>query len=74
LAEQDPDHSGDCGSIGINGLAIHRKVVEVNEKLHLGKPCLPPLRLRAGILTGPVVGGILGNDLLKYSPTGSILP
>src|SRR4030042_3470268 len=44
-------------------LAIHREMVQFNEKMRREKAGLPVLRLRAGINTGPVVVGTLGNDL-----------
>src|SRR4030042_791748 len=44
-------------------LTIHREVVQFNEKMRREKAGLPVLRLRAGINTGPVVVGTLGNDL-----------
>jgi class 3 adenylate cyclase/tetratricopeptide (TPR) repeat protein len=44
-------------------LAIHREIVQLNEKMLLEKPGLTPLKMRAGIHTGPVVMGTLGNDL-----------
>jgi class 3 adenylate cyclase/tetratricopeptide (TPR) repeat protein len=44
-------------------LAIHREMVQFNEKLRREKAGLPPLKMRAGIHTGPVVVGTLGNDL-----------
>jgi predicted ATPase/class 3 adenylate cyclase len=44
-------------------LAIHRDLVQFNDKLRREKPGLPPLKMRAGIHTGPVVVGTLGNDL-----------
>jgi class 3 adenylate cyclase/tetratricopeptide (TPR) repeat protein len=45
------------------GLAIHREIVQFNERLRMEKPRLPQLHLRAGIHTGPVVVGTIGNDL-----------
>jgi len=44
-------------------LTIHREMVQFNEKMRREKAGLPVLRLRAGINTGPVVVGTLGNDL-----------
>ncbi|MBM4332453.1 MAG: zinc-ribbon domain-containing protein [Deltaproteobacteria bacterium] len=44
-------------------LAIHRDLVQFNEKMRREKAGFPSLRVRAGIHTGPVVVGTLGNDL-----------
>ncbi len=44
-------------------LSIHRELVQFNEKMRREKAGLPLLRMRAGINTGPVVMGTLGNDL-----------
>lgn len=44
-------------------LAIHREMVQFNERMRRDKPGLPVLRMRAGVHTGPVVVGTLGNDL-----------
>jgi class 3 adenylate cyclase len=44
-------------------LSIHRELVLFNEKMRLEKPGLPAIKMRAGIHTGPVVVGTLGNDL-----------
>lgn len=44
-------------------LAIHREMVQFSDKMRYIKPGLPHLRMRAGIHTGPVVVGTVGNDL-----------
>jgi len=44
-------------------LTIHREMVQFNDKMRREKAGLPVLRMRAGINTGPVVVGTLGNDL-----------
>ena len=44
-------------------MAIHREMTRFNEKLKAEKGDIPPLRMRIGIHTGPVVVGTLGNDL-----------
>jgi TolB-like protein/class 3 adenylate cyclase/tetratricopeptide (TPR) repeat protein len=44
-------------------LAIHREIVQFNEKIQREKPDHVPIRMRVGIHTGTVVVGTIGNDL-----------
>nr|MBC8392302.1 AAA family ATPase [Deltaproteobacteria bacterium] len=44
------------------GLSIHREMARFSEKIRGGAK-LPPIQMRIGIHTGPVVVGTLGNDL-----------
>jgi class 3 adenylate cyclase/pimeloyl-ACP methyl ester carboxylesterase len=43
--------------------AIHREMTKFNEKMKKTRSNIPPLKMRVGIHTGPVVVGTLGNDL-----------
>jgi class 3 adenylate cyclase len=43
--------------------AIHREMTRFSDKLKQEKQCVPFLKMRIGVHTGPVVVGTLGNDL-----------
>jgi predicted ATPase len=43
--------------------AIHREIVRFNDRMKQEKQNIPPIKMRIGIHTGPVVVGTLGNDL-----------
>ncbi|PQP35458.1 hypothetical protein C6A37_02405 [Desulfobacteraceae bacterium SEEP-SAG9] len=43
--------------------AIHREISRFNDKIKKEKEGVPPIKMRIGIHTGPVVVGTLGNDL-----------
>ena len=55
-----------------SALAIHREMTSFNERIRQGKGDLPPLKMRVGIHTGPVVVGTLGNDLrVEFKAVGN---
>ncbi len=46
-----------------SSLAIHREMVKFSDQLRQEKRGVPPVKMRIGIHTGPVVVGTVGNDL-----------
>jgi len=46
-----------------SSLAIHREMVKFSDQLQQKRKDMPPLKMRIGLHTGPVVVGTLGNDL-----------
>ena len=46
-----------------SSLAIHKEIVRFNDRLKREIGNVPPIRMRAGLHTGPVVVGTVGNDL-----------
>jgi class 3 adenylate cyclase len=54
-------------------LSIHREIARFNERLKRQKE-IPPMKMRIGIHTGPVVVGTLGNDLrVEFTAEGDTL-
>jgi class 3 adenylate cyclase/tetratricopeptide (TPR) repeat protein len=43
--------------------AIHREIARFSDRMSQEKPKFPPLKMRVGIHSGPVVVGTLGNNL-----------
>ncbi|MGD8983291.1 MAG: adenylate/guanylate cyclase domain-containing protein [Desulfobacteraceae bacterium] len=46
-----------------SSLAIHREMARFSEKMKKEREGIPPIKMRVGIHTGPVVVGTLGNNL-----------
>ncbi|MGD9031130.1 MAG: adenylate/guanylate cyclase domain-containing protein [Desulfobacteraceae bacterium] len=46
-----------------SAMAIHREMTIFSDKIRQEKQGIPPLKMRIGVHTGPVVVGTLGNDL-----------
>jgi class 3 adenylate cyclase/tetratricopeptide (TPR) repeat protein len=46
-----------------SAMAIHREMTKFNDRMSKETARIPPLKMRVGIHSGPVVVGTLGNDL-----------
>jgi len=46
-----------------SGLAIHREMIRFSDRTKQEGEDIPPVKMRIGIHTGPVIVGTLGNDL-----------
>jgi class 3 adenylate cyclase/tetratricopeptide (TPR) repeat protein len=54
-----------------SAIAIHREMPRFNERVKKETGDLPPVKMRIGIHTGPVVVGTLGNDLrIEFTAVG----
>ena len=46
-----------------SSLAIHREMAKFSDRIEQDREGVPPLKMRVGLHTGPVVVGTVGNDL-----------
>ncbi|MEJ2284049.1 MAG: adenylate/guanylate cyclase domain-containing protein [Desulfobacterales bacterium] len=46
-----------------SSLAIHREIAKLSDQIKQHRKVIPPLKMRVGLHTGPVVLGTVGNDL-----------
>jgi len=54
-----------------SAVAIHREMASFSGRIRQSQQRIPPIRMRIGIHTGPVVVGTLGNDLrLEFKAVG----
>jgi class 3 adenylate cyclase/tetratricopeptide (TPR) repeat protein len=54
-----------------SAMAIHLEITRFNERMRQEKEAFPPVKMRVGIHTGPVVVGTLGNDLrVEFTAVG----
>jgi len=55
-----------------SAMAIHREMARLSERIKQEREGIPPLKMRIGIHTGPVVVGTLGNDLrVEFKAVGN---
>ncbi len=55
-----------------SAMSIHRDITRFNDRIKLEKGDIPPVKMRIGIHTGPVVVGTLGNDLrVEFKAVGN---
>ena len=55
-----------------SALAIHREMARFGDRIKQEKEDIPPVKMRIGIHTGPVVVGTLGNDLrVEFKAVGN---